>query len=102
MFQVTVLYNQPEDPSAFDKYYDEVHTPLAKKLPGLQRMTVSRPAPGPDGTQPPYHLVAVLEFADAAAFQSGMGSAEGQATSADLANFAGAGVTLLTGPSDQV
>ena len=29
-------------------------------------------------------------------------SAEGQAAVADLDNFAGAGVTLLTGPSNQV
>lgn len=101
MFQLTVLYNHPDDPAAFDKHYDEVHTPLAKKLPGLQRLTVSRPVAGPDGAQPAYYLVAVLEFADAAAFQAGMGSEEGQATSADLGNFAGAGVTLLTGPSDQ-
>ena len=102
MFQLTVLYNHPDDPAAFDKHYDEVHIPLARKLPGLQRCTVSRPAAGPDGAQPAYHLVAVLEFADAAAFQAGMGSEEGQAAVADLDNFAGAGATMLTGPSDQV
>ncbi|GAA1081375.1 EthD family reductase [Pseudonocardia alni] len=102
MFQLTALYNHPEDAAAFDRHYDTVHAPLAKKIPGVQRFTVSRPAPGPDGAQPPYHLVAVLEFPDAAAFQSGMGGTEGQAAVADLDNFAGAGVTLLTGPSNQV
>ncbi|WP_347221990.1 EthD family reductase [Mycolicibacterium poriferae] len=102
MFQLTALYNHPEDAAAFDRHYDTVHAPLAKKIPGVQRFTVSRPAPGPDGAQPPYHLVAVLEFPDAAAFQSGMGGAEGQAAVADLDNFAGAGGTLLTGPSNQV
>lgn len=102
MFQITVLYNHPDDPAAFDKHYDKVHAPLAKKIPGVQRYTISRPVPGPDGQRPPYHLVAVIEFADEAAFQAGMGGAEGQAATADLANFAGAGVTLLTGPSEQV
>lgn len=102
MFQLTALYNHPEDPAAFDRHYDNTHAPLGRKIPGLQRFTVSRPAPGPDGAQPAYHLVAVLEFADAAAFESGMGSAEGQAAVADLDNFAGAGVTLLTGRSDQI
>lgn len=102
MFQLTALYNHPEDAAAFDKHYDEVHAPLAKKIPGVARVTVSRPAPGPDGAQPPYHLVAVLEFPDASAFQAGMGGPEGQAAVADLDNFAGAGVTLLTGPSNQV
>ena len=102
VFQLTALYNHPEDPAAFDKHYDEVHAPLAKKLPGLQRFTVSRPAHGPDGAKPAYHLVAVLEFADAAAFQAGMAGAEGQAAVADMENFAGAGVTMLTGQSEQV
>ena len=64
MFQLTALYNHPEDAAAFDRHYDTVHAPLAKKIPGVQRFTVSRPAPGPDGAQPPYHLVAVLEFPD--------------------------------------
>ena len=102
MFQLTALYNHPEDPAAFDRHYDGVHAPLAKKLPGLQRYVVSRPAPGPDGAKPDYHLVAILEFADAAAFQAGMGSEEGQAAVADLENFAGAGVSRLTGPADEV
>ena len=102
MFQLTALYNQPEDAAAFDKHYDQVHAPLAKKLPGLQRFSVSRPGPDQEGKQPTYHLIAVLEFADEAAFGAGMGGPEGQAAVADLDNFAGAGVTLLTGESNVV
>lgn len=102
MFQLTALYNHPEDPAAFDKHYDEVHAPLANTLPGLQRYSVSRPGPGPDGSAPPYHLVAVLEFQDETSFASGMGGPEGQAAVADLANFAGAGVAMLTGPAGLV
>jgi uncharacterized protein (TIGR02118 family) len=99
MFQLTALYDHPEDAAAFDKHYAEVHAPLAKKIPGVQRFTICHPAPGPDGARPAYHLVAVLEFADEAAFGAGMGGPEGQAAVDDLPNFAGAGVTLLTGPS---
>ena len=55
MFQVTVLYNHPEDPARFDEHYDGVHAPLAATIPGLQRYTVTRPGPGPDGTLPPYY-----------------------------------------------
>ena len=97
MFQVTALYNPPEDPAAFDKYYDEVHTGLATKLPGLQRYSVSRPGPDAEGNPPAYHLVAVLEWADQDTFNASIQSPEGQATLADLANFAGAGITMLTG-----
>lgn len=97
MFQVTVLYNHPEDPAKFDKYYDEVHAPLAATIPGLQRYTMTRPGPGSDGANPPYYLVAVLEYESEAAY--GADSPEGQATRADLANFAMAGATVMAGPA---
>jgi uncharacterized protein (TIGR02118 family) len=41
------------------------------------------------------HLVAELEFDSMADLQSAMGSAEGQAAAADVANFADGGVTIL-------
>ncbi|OLL73660.1 putative ethyl tert-butyl ether degradation protein [Pseudonocardia sp. Ae168_Ps1] len=99
VYQLTVLYHHPDDPKAFDEYYDGTHTPLAKALPGLQRLTVSRPQPAPDGAQPAYHLVATLEFADQAAFGAAMGSPEGEAAVADVGKFATGGATMLTGPS---
>lgn len=97
MYQLTVLYNQPEDPAAFDKHYDEVHIPLTAKIPGLQRFTVSRL-----GTEADYYLVAVLEFASAEAFGAAMSTEEGKASGRDVANFGGAGVKLLTGEAQVV
>ncbi|CAA9410582.1 MAG: hypothetical protein AVDCRST_MAG66-2016 [uncultured Pseudonocardia sp.] len=102
MYQLTALYAHPEDVMAFDAHYDGVHAPLARKIPGLLRYTVSRPGPDADGNKPPYHLVAVLDFADAAAFGAGMGGPEGRAAVADLPTFAGAGVTLLTGEATEI
>lgn len=101
MFQLTALYNHPEDPAAFDKHYTEVHAVIAKKIPGLLRYTISHPGPDPEGNKPPYYLVAVLDFPDEATFGAGMSGEHGQAAVADLPNFAGAGVTLLTGPSNE-
>jgi uncharacterized protein (TIGR02118 family) len=102
LFQLTALYNHPEDADAFDRHYDNVHAPLANTIPGLVRFTVSRPGSDADGNPPPYHLVAVLDFEDEAAFGAGMSGPEGQATVADLPNFAGAGVAMLTGPAATV
>ena len=34
-FQLTVLYKQPDDTDAFDRYYESTHVPLATKLQGL-------------------------------------------------------------------
>ena len=97
-YQLTVLYHHTDDAAAFDRYYDETHVPLAKTLPGLRSYSVSRPGPGPDGQQPPYHLVAVLTWDSAEAFQKALGSAEGQAALEDVPKFATGGVELLTGP----
>ena len=43
------------------------------------------------------YLVAVLEFDSMAAIGAAMASPQGQATAADLANFAGAGVDVMMG-----
>src|SRR5690348_9339887 len=61
MVRVLVLYNTPEDPEAFDRYYEENHIPLAKRLPGLLRYTVSRKVT-PLGGDVKVYLVAELDF----------------------------------------
>ena|SRR5579862_6680076 len=95
MAQLLVLYNQPTDPAAFDRYYFETHVPIAKKIPGLRSYVVTAGKPAMlAGTVSP-HLVAELEFDSMGALQAGMSSPEGQAAAADVANFAQAGATLL-------
>lgn len=98
-YQLTALYNPPTDPRAFNTHYDQVHTPLAAKLPGLRSFTVSRPAPASDGTLPAHHLIAVLVWDSEEDMNAALEGADGQAAVADLENFASAGVTMLSGPS---
>ncbi|MEU8245473.1 EthD family reductase [Nonomuraea sp. NPDC048916] len=100
-FQLIALYNHPESAAAFDKHYNETHAPLAATLPGLRAYTATRPGPT-TGERPAYHLAAVLTFDDEQSFNAAMGSEAGKAALADLANFAGAGVTFLTGPTDTI
>ncbi|MGD9529072.1 EthD family reductase [Pseudonocardia sp.] len=102
MHQLIALYNHPEDAAAFDRHYLGTHGPLATKLPGLQRFTTMHPGPDPEGNPPAYYFIAVLDFADGAAVQSAVASPEGEAAIADLANFAQAGVTILTGAGEVV
>jgi uncharacterized protein (TIGR02118 family) len=95
MAEVVVLYKTPKDPAAFDKYYAATHIPLAKKLPGLRKYTVSQgpvatPA-GPSGI----HLIATLTFDSMEAVQKAFGSPEGEATAADLPKFASGGADLM-------
>ena len=98
---MNVLYHQPDDPAAFDRYYDETHVPLATKIPGVRSCTVSRPGADENGA-PAYHLVATLVFDSQEEMAGGMASEEGQAAVADLANFATGGVTILGGPMQVV
>jgi uncharacterized protein (TIGR02118 family) len=87
MVRFLVLYDQPDDPEAFDRHYREVHIPLAKKLPGLRRYTISRNARAVRGADA-YYLVAELDWDDIEALQRDFQSPEGQATAADVQELA--------------
>jgi uncharacterized protein (TIGR02118 family) len=102
VFQLTALYNHPEDAAAFDKHYREVHAALATKLPGLRKFTMSWPAPGPDGATPSYYFVATLGWDSAEECQAALSGPEGEAAVADFPNFASAGVDILSGPAEVV
>lgn len=95
--KVTVLYGHPTDPAAFEKYYEEVHNPIALKMKGMSKMERTKFLPGPDGVAPAYYRMAELYFSSPEVMQQTYDSPEGQATSADLANFATGGVTMIVG-----
>jgi uncharacterized protein (TIGR02118 family) len=94
MAQILVLYNPPADAAAFDRYYRETHIPLAKRIPGLRSYVISRTPPRMLAGNP-VHLVAELTFDSMADIEAALASPEGQATAADLANFAHTGAALL-------
>ena len=102
MAKLIALYKHPENVAEFDAYYYGNHVPIAKKVPGLRRYEVSK---GPVSTlqgASDFHLVALLTFDSVAAIHSALASAEGQATAADLGNFASAGVDLLVFDSKEI
>jgi uncharacterized protein (TIGR02118 family) len=102
MAKLFALYQQPADTAVFDDYYFNKHVPLAKTLPGLRSYEVTRgDVMGMAGKHDVY-LVAILAFDSMAAIQAAMASPQGQATAADLANFAGAGVDVLLGETEMV
>ncbi len=95
MVKLTVLYGQPKDPAAFERYYLDTHTPIALKIKGLRRFEIAKVVGAADGSPSPYYRVADLYFDDAKHMQECLGSQEGQAAAADIANFASGGATLL-------
>ena len=102
MAKFFAVYQQPADAAVFDDYYFSKHVPLVKTLPGLRSYEVTNGdvmgAAGKHGV----YLVAILEFDSMAAIQAAIASPQGQATVADLANFAGAGVDVMMGETRRV
>ena len=78
-----VLWSQPDDPEAFQRHYREVHIPLAVKMPGLRRYTISTGATPIRGGDP-YYMIGMLDFDDMDALKTAFSSPEGQATGADV------------------
>lgn len=97
MLKLTVLYDRPGDVAAFESHYFGTHLPLARNVPGIERVEVTVFSPGPDGAPPRHHLMAELYFPDAETMRSALGSAEGTELGADVAHFADVGSTHLLG-----
>ena len=97
MIKLTVLYGHPTDPAVFETYYANTHLPLVAKMKGFEKAELTKFLDAPDGAKAAHYRMAEFWFSDVEALQTTMGSPEGQATAADLANFATGGVTLLTG-----
>ena len=95
MAKVMAMYGQPADPAAFDRYYYSKHVPLAKTVPGLRNYEVTTGLVMTPTGASPWYLVATLTFDSMAAVQAALASPEGQATAADIGNFATGGVDLL-------
>ena len=88
MVKFVALYKKPADVEAFEKHYNEIHSPLVRKIPGLKRMEVSHMTGSPAG-EPKFHMMAELYFDDKDAMFAGMNSDEGKAAAKDVMGFAG-------------
>jgi len=95
MVKVTVLYGPPSNPAAFEDYYANSHLPIAAKTPNVRRFEAGRVIGTPDAGEPPYYRMAELWFDSQEDLESSMSSQEGQATVADIRNFATGGATVL-------
>lgn len=88
MVKLVALYKKPADTAAFDKHYNEIHAPLAKKMPGLQEFEVTRMFGSPGG-EPKFYLMAEMYFENKDAMFGALNSDEGKAAAKDVMGFAG-------------
>ena len=97
---VVVLYNQPKDTAAFEKYYAEKHRPLfashAQEI-GVTRAELIRFSPSADGKPAPIYREADLRWDSQEARDKGMATAGFKAVAGDLPVFATGGFTVLLG-----
>ena len=97
MMKVTILYGHPTSADDFENYYTRTHLPIGGKMPGVARAELTKFLAGPDGGKPAFYRMAELYFATEEQMRASLGSPEGQATVADLGNFATGGVTVAIG-----
>ena len=95
MVRLLVLYGHPQDPAAFDKYYQEAHIPLAKKMQGLKQWSIGKVSGTPDGKPSPFYYVADLYAESREAMDAILASPEGKAAVADVPNYASGGVVFF-------
>ena len=85
MVKLTVLYDQPEDPAAFEKYYLETHVPdHGQQIPNVIKIEANKAV----GEDPPFYRSADLYFENMASLQAALGHPIGKAAVADLDTFA--------------
>jgi uncharacterized protein (TIGR02118 family) len=95
MIRLLVLYGHPKDPAAFDRYYEEIHIPLAKRMRGLKKWTIGKVQGTPDGKPSDYYYIADLYADSREAIEAILATPEGQAAVADVPNYATGGVTFV-------
>ena len=95
MHKLIALYKKPDDIDAFMTHYENIHVPLVKKIPGLEKAVINRVTAAPMGGEPAYFLIAEMQYRDADTFHKAMASPENQAAGKDLMSFAKGLVTLV-------
>jgi uncharacterized protein (TIGR02118 family) len=96
---VTVIYNQPKDTAAFEKYYAETHVPLVganQQEIGFRTAELTKFRSNLDGSPPKFYRQAELYFASMDDLKKGVATPGFKQVADDLANFATGGLTGMT------
>jgi uncharacterized protein (TIGR02118 family) len=90
MLKFIVVLTRREGTSAteFQRYFKEVHKPLAKQIPGLKRYVQNFVVDDAKRKRPAWDAVIELYFDDWASMESAWASAQGRASTEDLTAFA--------------
>lgn len=93
--KLTVVYDNPTDPEAFEQHYNSVHVPLAQKVPNVRRAELAKVFPKEDGSPTPAYRTADLYFDSYDDACAAVATPEGQAAIKDALEIATGGVRFL-------
>jgi uncharacterized protein (TIGR02118 family) len=94
MVRLIALFNQPDDPDAFDAHYRDVHLPIVRRYPMLREVRETK-LEGVGGRPPPFYLMTEMSFDSSSDLAEALSSEPGVESARDLRNFAAAGVSLF-------
>jgi len=100
MYKIVAFWGapKPSEVESFEKYYVEVHVPLARKVPHVRKLVLTRTESGLEDAAPPFHRVAELHFDNPEAFHRASETAQWRAMREDAGKMvARFGVTLQAG-----
>ena len=95
---VTVIYNQPKDPKAFERYYSETHLPLVSSKQqeiGFTKAELTKFTSTLDGKKPTLYREAELYFDSMDDLKKGTATPGFKAAADDLAKFATGGFLAM-------
>lgn len=93
--KITVLFDNPTDPKAFEAAYAEGHVALARALPGLQRLESAKVWPKEDGSPTPAYRILDLYFTDYDAASAAVTTPEAGAWFGDVQRLGTAGFKAI-------
>ncbi len=92
--KITVIYDNPQDPEAFEAGYPD-QLALARKLPGVQRIETSKVWPKEDGSPTPAYRMVDMYFTDYDAASAAVTTAEAAAFFPSVFELATGGVRIV-------
>ncbi len=93
--KITVSYDNPVDPTAFESGYAAGQVALAKALPGLQSIETSKVWPKEDGSPTPAYRMLDLYFPDYDTASAAVTTAAAAALFPSIFGLASGGVRIL-------
>jgi uncharacterized protein (TIGR02118 family) len=92
--KITVIYDNPSDPAAFETGYAADQVELAKALPGLTKIETSKVWPKEDGSPTPLYRMVDLYFPDYDTASAAVATPEAAALFPSIFGLATGGVRI--------